>query len=122
MGVAGILARMCKTRSVLDDLMAVIEDRKANPPPSSYTTKLFAGGVDAIGAKVLEEAAEVVEAAGEVGDAGRVHLIAEAADLLYHVCVMLGHKDVRFDEVETELKKRFGVSGIDEKASRSQQE
>jgi phosphoribosyl-ATP pyrophosphohydrolase len=98
--------------------MGVIENRKAHPPAKSYTTSLFNGGVAKIGAKITEEAAEVVEAAGEPGEAGRTHLIREAGDLLYHLFVMLAHRDVRLDEVEAELVRREGVSGIDEKASR----
>jgi phosphoribosyl-ATP pyrophosphohydrolase len=103
---------------ILAQLMAVIEDRKANPPAKSYTTTLFAGGVEKIGAKITEEAAVVVEAAGEPGEAGRTHLISEAGDLIYHLFVMLAHRDVKLAEVEAELAKRFGISGIDEKASR----
>jgi phosphoribosyl-ATP pyrophosphohydrolase len=99
-------------------LMAVIEDRKANPPAKSYTTKLFAGGVTTIGEKIEEEAAEVVEAAGEPGDEGRAHLIYEAADLIYHLFVMLGFRDIKLEEVEAELARRFGLSGLDEKAAR----
>ncbi len=99
-------------------LMATIEDRKANPPAKSYTTALFAGGVAKIGEKIREEAAEVIEAAGEPGEAGRAHLIQEAADLIYHLFVMLGHRDVKLGEVEAVLAGRFGTSGIDEKASR----
>ena len=101
-------------------LMAVIEDRKRNPPEKSYTTSLFAGGVEKIGRKIMEEAAEVVEAAGEAGDEGREHLIYEAGDLIYHLFVMLGHRDIQLSEVEAELARRFGVSGIDEKNSRGQ--
>lgn len=104
--------------SILNRLMAVIEDRKLNPPSKSYTTSLFQGGVAKIGAKILEEAREVVEASHEHGDEGRQHLIYEAGDLLYHLFVMLGHRDVRLAEVEAELARRFGISGIDEKASR----
>ncbi|MEW4455965.1 phosphoribosyl-ATP diphosphatase [Bremerella sp. JC817] len=106
--------------NVLAALMAVIEDRRANPPEKSYTTKLFNGGVPKIGEKIMEEAAEVVEAAGEEGDEGRQHLIYEAGDLIYHLFVMLGHKGIALEEVEAELGRRFGVSGIDEKASRPQ--
>ena len=98
--------------------MAVIEDRRANPPAKSYTTSLFQGGVEKIGGKIVEEAAEVVEAASEPGDAGRTHFIYESADLLYHLFVMLGYKGVALAEVETELARRFGISGLDEKASR----
>lgn len=98
--------------------MATIEDRRKNPPAKSYTTSLFAGGVSKIGAKIVEEAAEVVEAAGEPGDAGRQHLVYEAADLIYHLFVMLGHKEIPLGEVEAELARRFGISGLDEKAAR----
>jgi len=72
--------------------------------------------------KVIEEAAEVVEAAGEAGDEGRQHLVCEAADLLYHLLVMLAHRDVRLEEVEAELARRFGISGLEEKASRGKNE
>jgi phosphoribosyl-ATP pyrophosphohydrolase len=107
--------------SVLARLMGVIEDRKANPPAKSYTTSLLAGGVAKIGAKITEEAAEVVEAAGEEGEAGRQHLVHEAGDLLYHLLVLLAHRDVPLGEVESELARRFGVSGIDEKAQRGKE-
>ena len=105
--------------SVLAQLMAIIEDRKANPPERSYTTKLFQGGVPKIGKKIMEEAAEVVEAAGEEGDEGRNHLVYEAGDLIYHLFVMLVHREIPLTEVESELARRFGVSGLDEKAARS---
>lgn len=102
----------------LAQLMGVIEDRKANPPAKSYTTTLFGGGVPKIGEKIREEAEEVIEAAGEPGEAGRSHLIQEAADLIYHLFVMLGHRNVKLTEVESVLAGRFGISGIDEKANR----
>jgi len=98
-------------------LMGVIEDRKANAPANSYTTTLFSGGVEMIGGKIMEEAAEVVEAAHE-GHEGRGHLIHEAADLIYHLFVMLGHRQIALSEVQAELARRFGVSGLDEKAAR----
>ncbi len=100
--------------------MSVIEDRKAHPPERSYTTSLFTGGVEKIGGKISEEAAEVIEAAGEAGEEGRQHLIHEAADLIYHLFVMTAHRDVRLAEIEAELARRFGISGLDEKASRKQ--
>ncbi|HZZ72260.1 MAG TPA: phosphoribosyl-ATP diphosphatase [Pirellulales bacterium] len=104
--------------TVLQQLLAVIADRKANPPAKSYTTTLFAGGVEKIGGKIREEAAEVVEAAAEPGEAGRQHLIHEAADLLYHLFVMLVQCGVSLADVEQELARRFGISGLDEKAAR----
>lgn len=99
--------------------MATIENRKANPSEKSYTSQLLAGGVDKIGAKITEEAAEVVEAASEPGDAGGAHLVREAADLMYHLLVMLAHRDSDLAEVEAELARRFGISGMEEKASRN---
>jgi phosphoribosyl-ATP pyrophosphohydrolase len=107
-----------ETSSVLAQLMGVIESRRDDPPRRSYTTSLFAGGVDKIGGKICEEAAEVVEAAGEPDDAGHTHLIHEAADLVYHLMVMMAHRGVTLDELEAELAQRFGVSGLDEKAAR----
>lgn len=104
--------------SVIARLAAVIDERKANPPAKSYTTALLQGGVEKIGGKVLEEAAEVVEAAREPGEEGRKHLVYEAADLLYHLLVMLTHREIQLTEVEQELARRFGISGIDEKAAR----
>lgn len=98
--------------------MATIEARRAAPAEKSYTSKLLHGGVETIGAKVIEEAAEVVEAAREPGDEGKNHLIRETADLIYHVLVMLAARDSSLADVEAELAKRFGISGIDEKASR----
>jgi phosphoribosyl-ATP pyrophosphohydrolase len=107
--------------SIFSQLMATIEDRRDNPPERSYTTSLFRGGVDKIGGKILEEAQEVVEAAGEPGEDAQSHLVHEAADLIYHLFVMLGHRGVKLDDVETELQRRFGVSGLDEKESRNTQ-
>jgi phosphoribosyl-ATP pyrophosphohydrolase len=109
---------VANTDSVLARLMAVIEDRKANPSERSYTAKLLAGGIGAIGAKIVEEAGEVEEAAGELEDSGRKHLIHEAADLIYHLFVMLAYRDVTLADVEAELVRRFNISGLDEKASR----
>ncbi|MEX2172985.1 MAG: phosphoribosyl-ATP diphosphatase [Pirellulaceae bacterium] len=104
---------------VLHQLMSVLEERKINPPPNSYTARLFQGGVSKIGAKILEEAQEVVEAAGETGDAGRRHLIYESSDLIYHLQVMLAYQGIKFAEVENEISRRFGQSGLDEKAART---
>lgn len=109
---------MSDTSPILSRLMEVIEDRRRNPPAKSYTTSLFEGGVPKIGRKILEEAREVVEAADEPGEEGRSHTIYEAADVLYHLFVLLGYKEIALAEVEGELARRFGISGIDEKAAR----
>jgi phosphoribosyl-ATP pyrophosphohydrolase len=112
--------------SILRRLMAVIEDRKAARPPQSYTTQLLDGGVDRVGAKILEEAAELVEAArqsgGEPPKARKKTsqaVVHEAADLVYHLLVMLAACDVSLPQVESELARRLGTSGLEEKASRS---
>jgi phosphoribosyl-ATP pyrophosphohydrolase len=105
--------------SILNALMAVIAERKNHPPEGrSYVVSLLQGGVSKIGGKIVEEAAEVVEAADEPGDEGREHFVKEVADLLFHTLVMMGYRDVPWNEVETELARRFGVSGITEKESR----
>jgi phosphoribosyl-ATP pyrophosphohydrolase len=102
----------------IDQLNETIAARVASPSDKSYTTQLLAGGVAKIGAKITEEAAEVVEAAVEPGEAGREHLIREAGDLVYHLLVMLRHRNCSFADLEAELARRSGVSGLEEKAAR----
>jgi len=105
--------------SLLPKLMAVIADRKANPPAErSYVVSLLNGGTAKIGAKITEEAGEVVEAADEAGPEGRDHLVHEVADLVFHTLVLLGLKEIPWSDVEAELGRRFGVGGIVEKESR----
>lgn len=103
----------------LDALEETIRQRAADSDgSSSYTAKLLAGGSAKIGPKVTEEAAELVEAADEAGDAGREHFIYEAGDLLYHTMVLCRWRGVDLAEIEAELARRFGTSGIAEKQSR----
>lgn len=105
--------------SILTALMNVIAERKARPPSErSYVVSLLQGGTARIGAKILEEAGEVVEAADQPGDAGREHLVKEVADLVFHTLVLLGSRDISWTDVEAELARRFGISGIVEKESR----
>lgn len=104
--------------SIITALEGVIAGRKARPSERSYVASLLAGGVAKIGAKINEEAAEVVSAADEPGDEGRAHLIHEAADLMFHTLVMLGHREIAWAEVEGELARRFGIGGIEEKERR----
>jgi len=94
----------------------VIASRKADPSARSYTTRLLASGAEGAGAKVTEEAGELVRAACEETDE---RVVSEAADLVYHMLVLLACRDVPFGLVETELARRFGVSGLDEKAARA---
>lgn len=100
-------------------LERTIHARAKKPNPKSYTSQLLTGGVAKIGAKITEEAAEVVEAAGEPGDAGREHFIREVGDLMYHLLVLMCHKECDLFDIEAELARRFGVSGLAEKASRN---
>lgn len=111
---------MAMATEVLSRLMETIRTRAAERPEGSYTTKLLSGGAEKIGAKVLEEAAEVVEAAHEPDQAGKDHFTYEVGDLLYHLFVLMAWKDVSLDEVAAELARREGIGGLVEKAGRSQ--
>lgn len=103
----------------IERVLQVIVDRKTNPPAErSYVVSLLNGGVAKIGAKITEEAAEVVEAAAEPGQAGRSHFVREVADLVFHTLVLLGHQDVAWSEIEAELGRRMGIGGFVEKESR----
>jgi phosphoribosyl-ATP pyrophosphohydrolase len=103
---------MSDESSILARLITVLEDRKVHRPENSYTTKLMNGGVEAIGAKVCEEAAEVVDAASVAHEDRGYSLTYEAADLLYHLLVLLAYCDVPLLDVEEELARRFGKSGL----------
>lgn len=102
----------------LEKLERTIASRSANPNEKSYTSQLLAGGVEKIGVKITEEAAEVVTAAGEAGKAGREHFIREVGDLVYHLLVLMRQQDCSLADLEGELARRFGVSGLEEKAAR----
>ena len=99
----------------LSRLEATIAARRGADPASSYVAKLNARGIGKIAQKVGEEATETVIAALS-GD--RAELVGEAADLLFHLLVLLGAKDVPLADVLAELDRREGVSGIVEKAAR----
>ena len=104
--------------SVLNRLMQQIHQRAQEMPENSYTTRLILGGVPKMGAKITEEAREVVEAAAEEGEAGRKHLVHEACDLIYHLWVLLGSRGITLAELEAELARREGTSGLVEKQNR----
>lgn len=97
--------QLMNKESFLPKLQSTIFERKANPRPGSYTTSLFAAGEDEIVKKVGEEAVEVVLAAKAEGDE---RLISEAADLLYHLLVLLAWRGRTLAEVEAELERRHG--------------
>ena len=107
---------MNKQEHILDAVYQVILDRKANPSDTSYTASLMQKGVDKILKKLGEEATEVV-IAGKGGV--REEMVYETADLFFHTLVLLGYKDIPLEAVFDELRRRFGISGIAEKASRT---
>jgi len=100
---------------ILDAVYRIILDRKHNPSENSYVTALYAKGLDKILGKIGEEATEVA-VAGKGGDPEQV--ISEAADLIFHLLVLLGHYELPPERVYTELRRRFGTSGLTEKANR----
>ena len=104
---------------ILTQLAQVLEQRKGADPASSYTAKLWAGGATAIGKKIGEEAVETAMA-GVAGSAEDV--VYETADLWFHSLVLLSHHGLAPQQVLDELARRFGVSGLDEKASREAEE
>ena len=100
---------------VIDTLYHTILDRKTADPETSWTAKLLSKGDNDILKKVVEEAGEFSFA---VKDKDEDEIIYECADLTYHVLVALGHMNISPDRVKQELARRFGMSGITEKASR----
>lgn len=100
---------------ILQRLRDAIAARRQADPSASYVASLFAKGEDAILKKVAEEAAETVLAA-KGGD--KLHLVRETADLWFHTLVLLEWHGLTHDDVLAELRRREGISGIDEKASR----
>lgn len=101
---------------VIDELYHTILDRKNADPESSWTAKLFAKGENTILKKIVEEAGELCFA---VKDDNEDEIIYEAADLVYHCLVALGLKNISPDRVKQELARRFNMSGITEKNSRT---
>jgi phosphoribosyl-ATP pyrophosphohydrolase len=101
---------------ILNKLYKVVLDRKSNPSEKSYTSSLFEKGIDKILKKVGEEATELI-IAGKGGDRGEI--IYETADLFFHTLILLGYHGIDPGDVFEELGRRFGVSGLEEKSSRS---
>lgn len=101
--------------SILNDLAATIADRAKADPDSSWTAKLLAKGPEKCAEKFGEEA---IEAVIEAVKGDQEKLTYEAADVLYHLLVMLQARDVALDDVLVELARRQGLSGIAEKAAR----
>lgn len=103
---------------ILNRLAALLEQRKSASPDSSYVARLYAQGIDTIRKKIGEEATEVVIALGAEDGPAVVH---EVADLWFHCLVALAARGLGPAEVLAELDRRFGLSGIEEKASRQGQ-
>lgn len=106
---------MTTDNDILDAVYRIILDRKKHPTEQSYVASLYARGLDKILGKIGEEATEVA-VAGKGGDPAQV--ISEAADLIFHLLVLLGHYELPPERVYAELRRRFGTSGLAEKASR----
>jgi phosphoribosyl-ATP pyrophosphohydrolase len=102
---------------VLNELAQVLEERKGADPDSSYVAKLYSKGLDAILKKIGEEATETVMAAKD-GQADKI--VYETADLWFHSMVLLAQQGLGPDDVLKELQRRFGLSGLEEKASRTE--
>lgn len=105
---------------VIERLTAVLEERKGADPETSYVASLNKAGLNRILEKVGEEAIETVLAARDAAEQGDTReLIKETADLWFHTLVMLVHMNQDPTDVLEELERRFGTSGIEEKASRA---
>jgi len=103
-------------RHTLDQLYTTLLRRRRSDPDSSYTARLYAKGRGHIAKKTGEEAVEVVIAS--LAEDRRA-LVSESADLLYHLLVLWADAGVKPNDVWKELRRRFGISGIEEKRSRA---
>ncbi|MBI5599899.1 MAG: bifunctional phosphoribosyl-AMP cyclohydrolase/phosphoribosyl-ATP diphosphatase HisIE [Deltaproteobacteria bacterium] len=101
---------------VLTGLFRTILERKKSAPEESYVSSLYSKGEEGILKKIREESAELIEAARGKGKKEIVH---ELCDLWFHTLVLLGFKDMAVEDVFTELSRRSGTSGIEEKKSRN---
>jgi phosphoribosyl-ATP pyrophosphohydrolase len=96
-------------------LFATVQQRKRTMPRHSYVAALIRAGRDAIGCKLAEETGEVIKSVREYD---RTRKIKEFCDLFFHAFVLMAHQGLTLDEVEAELARRHGISGLDEKANR----
>lgn len=103
-------------KDILAALYEVIQERKKADADSSYVASLYSKGLDKILGKIGEEATETA-IAGKSGDIDQV--VYETADLWFHSLVLLGYYDLPPERVLDELKRRFGLSGLEEKANRN---
>jgi phosphoribosyl-ATP pyrophosphohydrolase len=102
--------------NIFKKLFEILESRKSASSDESYTATLFSKGLTKINSKIKEESDEVIDAALEDDKA---HLTYEICDLLFHIFVLAAHKDITLSEIEAELERRFGKSGLQEKKERT---
>lgn len=102
---------------VLDNLYHVIQEKRNDDPKTSYTAKLLQGNENSMLKKVVEEAGEFTFA---IKDNDEEEIVYEAADIAYHMLVAMASKNINPDRVKQELARRFGMSGIEEKNSRTE--
>jgi phosphoribosyl-ATP pyrophosphohydrolase len=100
---------------IIERLTAVLESRKGAEPETSYVASLYHKGLDSILKKIGEESAETIIAA-KSGD--KQQIVYETADLWFHCLVLLAQQNIDARQVLEELERRFGLSGLDEKAAR----
>ncbi|MFN4325713.1 MAG: phosphoribosyl-ATP diphosphatase [Azonexus sp.] len=105
------------THDILHRLSETLASRKHADPAKSYTAKLISEGPDSILKKIGEECAELIMA-GKEGK--RLPIVRESTDVIYHILVLLAFYDMGIEDVSQEMRRREGISGIDEKASRGQ--
>ena len=107
---------------VLKQLQKVLDARRSANPESSYVASLHNKGLNKILEKVGEECTETILAAKDAQtDCNKQDLIYETADLWFHTMVMLSHLDITNEEILNELKRRFNLSGLEEKAQRKKE-
>ena len=104
------------THDILHRLSETLASRRHADPETSYTAKLFANGPDSILKKIGEESAELIMAAK---DGKRLNIVWESTDLIFHVLVLLSFYGLSIEDVSQEMRRREGVSGVDEKNSRT---
>jgi phosphoribosyl-ATP pyrophosphohydrolase len=107
------------SNAILKQLTEVLEQRKQSSADESYVASLHQKGLNKILEKVGEESVETILAARDAEQSGdNSKLIYETADLWFHSLVMLSHLDIEVDDILSELERRFGLSGLEEKANR----
>ena len=104
------------THDMLHRLSETLISRRNADPTTSYTAQLFANGPDSILKKIGEECAELIMAAK---DGKRLNIVWESTDVIYHVMVLLAFYGLSIEDIVQEMRRREGISGIDEKAARS---